>query len=888
MRSPVFAILATLTFTASLARAQVVVSTGLASASPNDGEATLVNLAGPSTPIRLWTARAAYGVAADDAGRRLFAAHDSILSVWPYANLGLDILPTPLGVIRAASGVPLFVVSLAWDGTDLYAVNTRSVAGNREGIYRVDLDTLVATPVLLLDEREYSVGGLEYNSADGHFYALNSPLYPNSPPAGIYRTDLRGGPLDFVAPLPTGAERTDGLAAGGDTLYLVGASPSGGLGISLFNLATGVWQPPVPVGGVGFARTFRGGAYAPGLMASPPGANVGIKVEPISRCTASASAGIDFTYVVTVRNLGPAPADAVTAVLDLPDGAAFVSTTAGTHTAGIVTANLGSMPPGALASFSVVITPPGEGVLTAVAAVSTASPDPVSDNDVRASTIPIVGANARVLLSTLPGSPTSLVPDGSGKRFKSFNTPSVSPSGDRWMIGGVTTGPQSTSRVLVVGDANAASVGVRGGVTQYQPGATVATLDPYAYAINDAGVFVFSQFFPNLLLRGDSAAFEVLVRASLDQPVDAPADAGDAWFGGTVRAISIRPDGVAAFYAALNGPDVDFDTNTGIFSDDGATTRAREGFTIPSGQSAGRARSYSGFPGMSLAGVTNPSLGAGFSADGASFVASVTLGGSWIEPYDISAIVVDNAVVLEVDAPPPAGWTTALVESFQRPLMTPGGRWYVTGITDKIFTVLSRGFALRDGTPIAFGGEPITASSIESWLQYAPLIATGNDRDDLVGGSTDSPIDAADEVLVLNGSRVVAREGDSVDLNGNGLLDDNAYIGGFRQYSVVLTEDIRIYAVVSIRGVPPSCSPPASRIGDALIVITVPPPCPSPDFDGDGDPATAADIEAFFAVIAGHPCPTGACGSIDFDGDGDAGTDADIETFFETLAGGPC
>ena len=62
----------------------------------------------------------------------------------------------------------------------------------------------------------------------------------------------------------------------------------------------------------------------------------------------------------------------------------------------------------------------------------------------------------------------------------------------------------------------------------------------------------------------------------------------------------------------------------------------------------------------------------------------------------------------------------------------------------------------------------------------------------------------------------------------------------------------------------------------------------STDFDGDGDQGTDADIEAFFAVIGGLPCPTGSCGSTDFDGDGDQGTDADIEAFFAAIGGAGC
>jgi hypothetical protein len=58
--------------------------------------------------------------------------------------------------------------------------------------------------------------------------------------------------------------------------------------------------------------------------------------------------------------------------------------------------------------------------------------------------------------------------------------------------------------------------------------------------------------------------------------------------------------------------------------------------------------------------------------------------------------------------------------------------------------------------------------------------------------------------------------------------------------------------------------------------------CSTSDVDCDGDTGTDADIEAFFAALAGG----GA--SADFNRDGDTGTDADIESFFRVLAGGPC
>ncbi len=77
----------------------------------------------------------------------------------------------------------------------------------------------------------------------------------------------------------------------------------------------------------------------------------------------------------------------------------------------------------------------------------------------------------------------------------------------------------------------------------------------------------------------------------------------------------------------------------------------------------------------------------------------------------------------------------------------------------------------------------------------------------------------------------------------------------------------------------------ASRRG---VLLSPPLPCGTSDFDGDGDSGTDADIEAFFACLAGSCCAACHPGGSDFNGDGDSGTDADIEAFFRVLAGGVC
>jgi probable HAF family extracellular repeat protein len=71
-------------------------------------------------------------------------------------------------------------------------------------------------------------------------------------------------------------------------------------------------------------------------------------------------------------------------------------------------------------------------------------------------------------------------------------------------------------------------------------------------------------------------------------------------------------------------------------------------------------------------------------------------------------------------------------------------------------------------------------------------------------------------------------------------------------------------------------------------VLTLPPPCGTADFNNDADHGTDADIEAFFACLAGNCCPRCPQAGADFNADGDPGTDQDIEAFFRVLAGGTC
>jgi hypothetical protein len=95
----------------------------------------------------------------------------------------------------------------------------------------------------------------------------------------------------------------------------------------------------------------------------------------------------------------------------------------------------------------------------------------------------------------------------------------------------------------------------------------------------------------------------------------------------------------------------------------------------------------------------------------------------------------------------------------------------------------------------------------------------------------------------------------------------------------------KVYLRASYNG---QFSAPRLLIDDLTVTYNTGGGCGNSDFNGDGDFGTDADIEAFFACLAGSCCATCWSGGSDFNGDGDFGTDADIEAFFRVLAGGNC
>ncbi|MCA9300290.1 MAG: PEP-CTERM sorting domain-containing protein, partial [Phycisphaerales bacterium] len=146
------------------------------------------------------------------------------------------------------------------------------------------------------------------------------------------------------------------------------------------------------------------------------------------------------------------------------------------------------------------------------------------------------------------------------------------------------------------------------------------------------------------------------------------------------------------------------------------------------------------------------------------------------------------------------------------------GTWSIRGSLDS-----GQDYVMVNGAVVAATGDTISGSSTERYADdifsatFFLNITNGN-GDYLVGGVTDTADVDANAVIMLNGDLEVLREGDAVDLDGDGIFNDGVYIHIFHNDDIVLTDSLTLYALVSLR------DDTGAEIGEAMITKVVPAP----------------------------------------------------------------
>lgn len=219
------------------------------------------------------------GLAADEAGRRLFASvrngpDDDIYSI---AYNGFS--PTLVGEVRAA-GRAIAIDGLAYDTSANFLYGTKRLGGTTgaEGIYRIS--TVDATAELVFTYEAtgslWDISAIDYDPVTRLMYLVDEDVDGGT---GIFSFDPNNAAagLTFVSALAAGVTDVDGLGAGGGKLYLVSDSdPDGNGGLhAVFNLLTGQYEQglPSPYPAYTLSSVFgrinpsAAGAFAPGIPA---------------------------------------------------------------------------------------------------------------------------------------------------------------------------------------------------------------------------------------------------------------------------------------------------------------------------------------------------------------------------------------------------------------------------------------------------------------------------------------------------------------------------------------------------------------------------------------------------------------------------------------------
>ncbi len=468
----------------------------------------------------------------------------------------------------------------------------------------------------------------------------------------------------------------------------------------------------------------------------------------------------------------------------------------------------------------------------------------------------------QVIITTITGHPTAVVPGAPTRTFKNFWRPYGSPDGKRWAMK-ANSEFFSSGEMLVVGQGLTATSPILyqmpmpvGG----QPGEFITNVDEQVGIRND-GSFVTGvntsfgsgpEPSPDeYILFWDGAAWNVALRET--DPV--PGFPGSI-HGAICSEAHILNDGRIA-YNTISSPSFPTDSNTMMLL--GNTIVAREGVTVPVGQALGGTQPWDFFDFNAY----------WHSADGSKYVIAGDLRGS---TNGDNVVVVNNQVVIQEGQLmfPFVSPVAVSPSGLGRVFMASTGDWFFRGLNSD-----GRDWVVRNGAVIAATDSPITPGATELFDDPIPatlcffMQAGDNTGNFVVGGVTNNPNTQQNAVVVRNGQTVVVRKGDPVDLNNNCQNDDDAFLEVFADDQTFLANGTTVYFNANIR------NGAGTVLGKGYMrkcLSTV-----VGDLDCDGQ-RTAGDIAVFVDILLGMPTPCQTRNRADFNGDSQV-DGRDIESF---------
>jgi hypothetical protein len=398
------------------------------------------------------------------------------------------------------------------------------------------------------------------------------------------------------------------------------------------------------------------------------------------------------------------------------------------------------------------------------------------------------GAQLQVIYTKVPGSPTAAIPgtlDLSGMpaptTWRAIEDFSVNADGTTWVVKGRTQLGSDLETVLVRGSATSGTMFCQEGQPfQGAPGELYDFFDtgsPVSFdetgrmgfsarakggATNDDEkiVFVDAGGVHTVVLQQGSA-----VTGCQDL---APNPSGDELVGNSIGSVQLLNDGTVAF-GVTPITNCHSSRYPGHFR---GNAMFRQSGASAVGAETWKSISYDG------AGTTPNGLH--WYAEGTRVATDTTTDG---------ILVVDDAIVLQEGSPIPS--TSQNVGDFFQTAMANDGSWITRGRDNSATTAVAPDFVVRNGVLLAKSGDSVEGLG-EQWGDTFYAVALDANGHWAIAGRTNSADPAADDVLVIDGV-VVLRENDPVDVNGNGVLDDDAFIGrGNNTLAAFDANDVRL------------------------------------------------------------------------------------------------
>lgn len=420
-----------------------------------------------------------------------------------------------------------------------------------------------------------------------------------------------------------------------------------------------------------------------------------------------------------------------------------------------------------------------------------------------------LAADIEVIYTKIPTHPSSIVPgaldlngDPAETRFRAFEDLIGSPDGSQWLIKGRNQLGSDLETMLLLGSGTTGAVHAQEGqpIPDGEPGELFEFFGSGVGRFNDNGDFAYAARARNGDPSVKQKVISVIDGVSTIETHESdpytglqdlpPNPSGDELVGNSIGSIHLLNNGTigaqdstiqnihstrrpAVFYDNIAFQQSNVSTFVGI---DGSTTETW--LTLDS-------NAFYTTPNSSPLSLGEP--------------------GTWIaqgrrvgQSFGDAVLVINGAAALETGAE--IGRTGVIVDDVFNTALQSNGDWYARGSTAD-----GGDYAVRNGELIATTGDLVDPDGTETWTDSFIAFSGNQNGDWLLIGSTDNVDSASNEVIVVNGD-IVVREGDPIDLDGNGKLDDDVFIGrgndtltAFSGNNAFLADDGYLYFFASLR-----------------------------------------------------------------------------------------